>query len=38
MARMVWKPISQEYLEKLYKSLPQQMAAVIQSKGAHTKY
>ena len=31
-------PITQEYIEKLYEFLPQQMAALIQSKGTPTNY
>ena len=38
IARRVWNAITPEYLEKLYESLPRRMAAVIASKGAHTKY
>ena len=38
IARKFWKAFTPEYLEKLYNSLPQQMAALIQSKGAHTNY
>ena len=38
IARRVWNTITPEYLEKLYESLPRRMAAVIASKGAHTKY
>ena len=35
---MVWKVIIEQCLKKLYKTLPRQMVAVIQSKGVHTKY
>ena len=35
---MVWNTITPEHLEKLYKLLPSQMPAMIQSKGADTKY
>ena len=38
IVRRVWNAITPEYLEKLYESLPRRMAAVIASKGAHTKY
>ena len=38
MTRMVWMVITLEYLKKLYKILPRQMAGVVQSKGPHTKY
>ena len=38
IARKIWQAFTPEYLEKLYKSLPQQMAALIQSKGAHNNY
>ena len=36
--RKNWRPITPEYNEKLYKSFPQQMAALIQPKRAHTNY
>ena len=38
IAIVAWKAIASEYLKKLYKSVPRQMAAVVTSKGAHTKY
>ena len=38
IARKFWKAFTPEYLEKLYNLLPQQMAALIQSKGAHNNY
>ena len=34
----VWNAITSDYLEKLYESMPQQMAAVIAAGGGHTKY
>ena len=36
--RQIWKAFTPEYLEQLFKSLPKQMAALIQSKGAYTNY
>ena len=38
IVRMIWRPITPEYIEKLYNSIPQQMAALIQPKGARTNY
>ena len=38
IARKIWKAFTPEYLEKLYKLFPKQMAALIQSKGAHTNH
>ena len=38
MTRMVWMVITLEYLKKLYKILPGQMAGVVQSKGPPTAY
>ena len=38
VALKVWKQITPEYLEKLYESMPRQMAAVIEANGGPTKY
>ena len=38
IARKIWKAFTPEYLDKLYQSLPQLRAALIQSKGAVTNY
>ena len=38
MARMVWNAITSEYLKRLRELPPQQMAAMIQLRDAHTKY
>ena len=36
VATKVWKAITSNYLEKLYKSMPQRMAPVIAAGGGHT--
>ena len=33
-----WKNIMSEYLNNLYKSMPQRIQAIIDAKGGHTKY
>ena len=38
IARKVWKGILSEYLNKIYKSMPRRMQAVIDAEGSHTKY
>ena len=38
VAMKVWNAITSDYLEKLYESMPQRMAAVIAAGGGHTKY
>ena len=38
VAKKVWRAITTEYLENLYKSMPRRMAAVIAAGGRHTKY
>ena len=38
IARKILKAFAPENLEKLYKSLPLQMAALIQSQGTYTNY
>ena len=38
MARKVWRHVSAEYLEKLYKSFSRRMEGVIAAGGGHKKY
>ena len=38
IARKILKAFAPENLRKLYKSIPQQMAALIQSQGTYTNY
>ena len=38
LARKVWRAITPDYLKRLYESMPQRMAAVIDAQGGHTKY
>lgn len=35
---LVWDTIPDEFFEKLYKSMPSRVEAVIQAKGWYTKY
>ena len=36
--RKVWKGITTQYLQSVYKSMPRRMEAVIAAGGGHTKY
>ena len=38
VATKVWRAITPDYLENLYKSMPRRMAAVIATGGCRTKY
>ena len=35
---LVWKTIPEEFFEKLWKSMPDSVAAVLEAKGGYTKY
>jgi len=35
---LVWKTIPKEFFEKLWKSIPGRVAAVLEAKGGYTKY
>ena len=38
IAQKVWNNITPDYLQSLYKSMPERMQAVIDAEGGHTKY
>ena len=38
IACKVWKGITPDYLNNLYKAMPRHMQAVIDAKGGHNKY
>ena len=38
IARQVWMAVTPQYLEKLYKSMPLGMQAVVAQQGGHTKH
>ena len=35
---LVWKTIPEEFFEKLWKSMPDRAAAVLEAKGGYTRY
>ena len=35
---LVWDTIPEEFFEKLWKSMPARVAAVLEAKGGYTKY
>ena len=38
IARKVWRGITPDYLKQLYQSMPRRMQAIIDARGAHTRY
>ena len=38
IAQKVWRGITPEYLRQLYQSMPRRMQAIINARGAHTRY
>ena len=35
---LIWEPIPEEFFEKLWKSMPDRVAAVLEARGGYTKY
>jgi len=35
---LVWETIPEEFVEKLWKSRPERVAAVLEARGGYTKY
>ena len=38
MAKKLWRPLSPDYIEKLYESMPRILQAVVDAQEGHTKY
>ena len=38
IARWVWRQVTPQYIQTLYKSMPRRLTAAVQAQGSHTKY